>query len=65
MTEDLTHTAEPTGPEPGGAADDQPAAPPGYELLAEVGRGSMGVVYRARETAFNRDVAVKLLREGY
>ncbi len=42
-----------------------PASPPGYELRDEIGRGGMGVVYRARDTALNRDVAVKLLADRY
>lgn len=32
-----------------------------YEIVAAIGAGGMGEVYRARDTRLNRDVAIKVL----
>jgi len=46
-------------------ADDLSALEDVYEIVSEIGRGGVSTVYLARERELDREVAIKVVRQGY
>ena len=57
--------AAPPKPQAGGPANNMGTQSERYEVVGELGRGGMGIVYKAKDTVLDRIVAFKVLPDSF